>query len=119
VPLVHAHQEGLDDAGRPAIVGLNAIARFDFVEGREVARHVFDAQTTTQEPFFVPRGRAADEGDGWLVMIVNRWATMLNDLVILDTADLSGDPVAVASLPMRVHSGIHTLWIGDDELAGA
>jgi carotenoid cleavage dioxygenase-like enzyme len=49
-------------------------------------------------------------------MLINRWSTMLNDVVLLDTADLAAGPVAIARLPMRVNSGIHTLWVDEAEL---
>ena len=93
--------------------GLDAVVCYDFVENREVSRYFAGPDATVQEPFFVPRSPDAEEGDGWLIMIVNRWDTNLNDLVIVDTADLAAGPEATASLPMRLHSGIHTLWIDD------
>ena len=93
--------------------GLDAVVRYDFVEDREVALFLAGPDSTVQEPMFVPRGPDAEEGDGWLVLLVNRWDTMLNDLVIVDTADMAAGPVATASLPMRLHSGIHTLWIDE------
>jgi carotenoid cleavage dioxygenase len=99
--------------------GLDAVVRFDFVEDREVSQFVAGRNSTVQEPMFVPRSPDAPEGDGWLIMLVNRWDTMLNDLVIVDTADLAAGPVATASLPMRVHGGIHTLWIDEAEVIDA
>jgi carotenoid cleavage dioxygenase-like enzyme len=114
VPVIHA-----PDSERPLVIGLNAVVRYDFIEDREMSRFVAGPQSTVQEPMFVPRHADADEGDGWLLMLVNHWDTMLNDLVILDTADLAAGPVATASLPMRVHSGIHTLWIDETDLSPA
>ena len=36
---------------------------------------------------------------------------MLNDLLILDTADLAAGPVATLHLPLRLRSGIHGTWV--------
>ncbi len=116
---LHAH-DGEIDLDTPddniRAMGLNAVVRYDFVEDREVSRFVPGPDSSIQEPMFIPRSPDAPEGDGWLIMLVNRWNTMLNDLVIVDTADLAAGPVATASLPMRLPSGVHTLWVDEAEL---
>ncbi|MDH6493639.1 carotenoid oxygenase family protein [Streptomyces sp. SAI-127] len=35
---------------------------------------------------------------------------MLNDLLILDTADLAAGPVATPHLPLRLRAGSHGTW---------
>ncbi|MGF6506151.1 carotenoid oxygenase family protein [Paraburkholderia sp. 32] len=120
--IVHPHDGELDldssDSNLRAM-GLNAVIRYDFVENRVVSRFVPGRQSSIQEPLFIPRGPDAPEGDGWLIMLVDRWNTMLNDLVIVDTADLGAGPVATVSLPMRLPTGVHTLWLDNAELTKA
>jgi carotenoid cleavage dioxygenase len=76
----------------------------------------FDAQF--QEPVFVPRGGdTAEEGDGYLLAMVNRWDTMLNEVLILDAQDLEAGPLATLKLPLRLHPAIHGTWVPEHVLA--
>jgi carotenoid cleavage dioxygenase len=88
----------------------NTIARFDFSTG-DVSRYQLDAKSTAQEPVFVPRHADAEEGDGYLLALVNRFETMLNELVLLDARDLAAGPMAVIKLPVRLRNGIHGNWV--------
>jgi carotenoid cleavage dioxygenase len=99
-----------------ARAGLNQIVKFDFEHDHRASVWTPDEHTTVQEPMFVPRDAQAAEGDGYLIVIVNRWDTMLNDLVVLDTRDLERGPLATVHLPLRIASGVHTLWLGEDQL---
>ena len=63
-----------------------------------------------QEPQFVPRRPDAPEGDGWLLVLVNRLDQNRSDLAILDAQDLEAGPVAIARLPTRVRSTFHGAW---------
>ncbi|GAA2842591.1 carotenoid oxygenase family protein [Kitasatospora paracochleata] len=62
---------------------------------------------------FVPRGPLAPEGDGWLLTIAHDAASGHGELVVVDTADFTGPPVAVVPLPARVPHGFQTHWIAD------
>ncbi|MEC3993159.1 carotenoid oxygenase family protein [Actinacidiphila sp. DG2A-62] len=88
--------------------------------GRELLRHDLTAMRTDVHdlgpgreggaPVFVPRGPSAPEGDGWVLTMVYDHATDRSDLVVVDTADFTGDPVAVVHLPVRAPHGLASLW---------
>ena len=88
----------------------NTIASYDF-ERSAVTAFALDSKSTAQEPVFVPRGTSAPEGDGYLLALVNRFETMLNDLLVFDTADLPGGPIATVKLPIRLRNGVHGNWL--------
>ncbi|KAL2831857.1 carotenoid oxygenase [Aspergillus pseudoustus] len=71
----------------------------------------------TQEPVFVPRGETAEEGDGYLIALVNNYATMASELHVVDTRDFS-KPQAVVYLPVRLRAGLHGNWVDAKEMAG-
>jgi carotenoid cleavage dioxygenase len=64
----------------------------------------------TQEPAFVPRSETAEEGDGYLLALVNNYATMLSELHIVDTRSFT-EPQAVVYLPVRLRPGLHGNWV--------
>ncbi|KAF7194380.1 Lignostilbene-alpha,beta-dioxygenase isozyme I [Pseudocercospora fuligena] len=68
-----------------------------------------------QEPIFIERASDAEEGDGWLAMLVNNYATMLSELHIVDTRDLSRAQ-AVVLLPLKLRAGLHGNWVSGQEL---
>ena len=72
----------------------------DFGEGRYPGEFVF-----------VPRDADAAEGDGWLMGLVIDVAHEATELVILDTHDFTGTPVATVHLSHRVPPGFHGNWI--------
>ncbi len=74
-------------------------------------RHVFGSGRAAGEAVLVPRHADADEGDGYLLTFVYDAATGRSDLEVLAMADLSGDPVAVVHLPVRVPFGFHGNWV--------
>jgi carotenoid cleavage dioxygenase len=70
-----------------------------------------------QEPQFVPRRADSPEGDGWLLVLVNRLDTRQSDLVVIDAQDIEAGPVATLRLPVRVRSTFHGTWVPADALA--
>ena len=88
----------------------NTIVCFDFQEHAS-ASFALDAKSTAQEPVFVPRDDRAAEGDGYLLVLVNRFETMLNDLLVLDAMDIKAGPIAVVKLPIRLRNGVHGNWV--------
>ncbi|MER6085471.1 carotenoid oxygenase family protein [Streptomyces sp. NPDC001833] len=100
-----------DDGGEQNFRGLNSVQRYDFQEQRVVGQYGMPMGRSFQEPVFVPRGDDATEGDGYLLALVNDWDTMLNDLLILDTANLAAGPVATLHLPLRLRGGPHGSWV--------
>lgn len=64
-----------------------------------------------QEPVFIPRSATCPEGDGYLIVFLNHFETMLSSLAILDTANISAGPIARILLPFRLRSGVHGSWV--------
>lgn len=88
----------------------NTIVRYDFATGATES-FALDENSTAQEPVFVPRTPDAPEGDGYLLVLVNRFDTMLNDLLVLDTLKIVDGPIAVIKLPIRLRNGVHGNWV--------
>lgn len=65
------------------------------------------------EAVFVPRTPWAPEADGWVMSLVHDAATDRSELIVLDTADFTGEPVARVMVPVRVPHGLHATWMGD------
>jgi carotenoid cleavage dioxygenase len=102
------------DAGEPGSGRPGAINRYHLTTGVGTA-HEFGPGRTPGEATFVPRSNTPD-GDGWLLTYVHDATTDRSDLVVLDTADLSGAPTAVVHLPWRVPYGFHGNWLPDDSV---
>lgn len=88
----------------------NTIARVDFATG-SIQRFALDSRSTAQEPVFIPRTSNAPEGDGYLLLLVNRYDTMLNDLLLLDALHIEAGPIATIHLPIRLRNGLHGNWV--------
>jgi carotenoid cleavage dioxygenase len=95
-------------------VGENNWVRYDLDTGAAVEHALGTEQSPGQpgEAVFVPsRAGSADESSGWYLGYVYDAARNGSDLVIIDAADFSGDPVARIKLPQRVPHGFHGNWI--------
>jgi carotenoid cleavage dioxygenase-like enzyme len=98
---VQMHRSGL--AG-------DALLRHDLRTGTTDVHPVGPGQETG-EAVFVPRGPSAPEADGWLLSMVYNAVHDRSEVQVIDTADFTGDPVAVVRLPVRVPHGFHSTWI--------
>jgi len=89
--------------------GASSVGRIDVATG---AVDVWSpgGLASVHEPQFVPRSPGAAEGDGWLLVIVNRLDQGFSDLAVLDATNLSAGPVALLKLPTRVRSTFHGTW---------
>jgi len=93
----------------------NAYAHFDY--STQGMKRYFPGRThLCQEPVFIPRSKNAEEGDGWLMGLVNNYSTMLSELHIIDTADFE-KPCAIINLPVRLRAGLHGNWVDTQDLA--
>ncbi|KAJ4179560.1 hypothetical protein NW767_014596 [Fusarium falciforme] len=72
----------------------------------------------TQEPVFVPRSEQAEEGDGYLIALVNNYATMSSELHFVDTGNFS-KPQAIVYLPIRLRAGLHGNWVDGKDMSDA
>ncbi|KAI9741075.1 MAG: hypothetical protein M1834_002788 [Cirrosporium novae-zelandiae] len=68
-----------------------------------------------QEPVFVPRSASAGEGDGFLMALVNNYASMLSELHIIDTKDFA-KARAIVKLPVRLRPGLHGNWVDSQQM---
>lgn len=84
--------------------------KHDLVAGT-TAEHDYGKGRMTLEPVFVPREGATDEDDGYVMSYVYDATTDRSDVVILDSQDFSGEPIATIQLPVRVPFGFHGNWI--------
>ncbi len=101
-------------ARRP-LLGFNSVLRHDFASG-ESALWFAGAASLVEEPQFVARRADAAEGDGFLLLLVNRFDERRSDLVVLDAQRLDAGPLAVARLPFRLRSGLHGCWVPESAL---
>jgi all-trans-8'-apo-beta-carotenal 15,15'-oxygenase len=76
-------------------------------DGGGCSAHPFGEGHVAGEPIFVARSPEGAEDDGWLLSVVYSVAEHRSRLVVLDAADLEGEPVAVAHLPHHVPLGFH------------
>ena len=70
----------------------------------------FGAGRMPGEPVFVPADGGKNEDDGYLITFVHDASTNTSELVIMDAATMSDEPVATVALP-RVPSGFHGSWV--------
>ncbi|KAL4898596.1 carotenoid oxygenase [Aspergillus ambiguus] len=68
-----------------------------------------------QEPVFIPRRGSATEGDGYVVALVNNYASMCSELHLLDTRDFTKFQ-AVVLLPVRLRQGLHGNWVDSQHM---
>jgi carotenoid cleavage dioxygenase-like enzyme len=94
----------------------NLLGRVDHATGETVTHDVGDA-SATQEPIFVPRPGSTAEADGYLLALVNRYAEMRSDLLILDANRLDSEPIATLALPLRLRNGLHGTWVDAEQLS--
>lgn len=93
----------------------NALGHLN-VETGEFKKYFVGSKSMVQEPIFIPRSDKAEEGDGFVIALVNRYETMTSDLVILDTRDW-GKPVAEVKLPVRLRAGLHGNWVDSSDMS--
>ena len=67
-------------------------------------------QQRSAEPIFIPRSEKAEEGDGWVMVMVERRPTRSSELVILDTQSFT-KPKAVIKLPFLLAMQVHGNWV--------
>ena len=65
------------------------------------------------EPVFVKDPEGKQEDHGWVMSYVYQPETNTTDVVIVDSRDFTGKPVATIHLPVRVPAGFHGNWVPD------
>ncbi|KAI5919538.1 carotenoid oxygenase [Camillea tinctor] len=93
----------------------NALGHLDHLTG--ILEVYFPGRThMVQEPIFVPRSDKADEGDGFLIVLVNNYHTMSSELHVIDTQDFTAAK-AIVRLNLRLRAGLHGNWVDAKDLA--
>jgi carotenoid cleavage dioxygenase len=98
------------DIDRPA--SAQPLYRYD-LQSDTVQRHHYGEHKVSGEVVFVPRHAGAAEDDGWLLSYVYDLEHHRSEVVILNAADVEGEPQAVIHLPVRVPLGFHGNWVPD------
>jgi carotenoid cleavage dioxygenase len=96
-------------------VGMSAIGCLDHATGA-LATWSPGGDCGVQEPNFVPRHRGAAEGEGYLLVLVNRLAEMRSELAVLDARNVAAGPLALLRLPTRVRSTFHGMFVPGEAL---
>lgn len=95
---------------------MNCLFLKDLVTGAE--QHWWCGPVSSlQEPCFIPRHKAAPEGDGWIIQLCNRLDEHRTDLLIFDALDIEKGPIATINVPVRMRFGLHGNW-ADAETIG-
>ena len=102
-------------AARAGDIGFGAIGRIDHRTG-ELAVWSPGENCGVHEPNFVVRP-GAPEGEGYLIVIVNRFSEGRSDLAVLDARHVSEGPLALLKLPVRVRSTFHGMWVPQSALS--
>ncbi|VBB73831.1 Putative dioxygenase [Podospora comata] len=102
-----AHQLG---GGYPLY---NSLGHLD-IQTRKVEVYFPGRTHMVQEPVFIPRRGSGEEGDGYLLALVNNYATMSSELHLLDTKNFT-KAQAVILLPVRLRQGLHGNWVDNDK----
>ena len=88
------------------------LVKYDLQSGAAEVRD-FGRGCAAGEAVFVAASAAAGEDEGYLMLYVYDAARDGSDFLILDAGDVTGEPLAVVSLPQRVPFGFHGNWIAD------
>jgi carotenoid cleavage dioxygenase-like enzyme len=96
-------------------IGMGGIGRYDH-RTKELVTWAPGNNFGVHEPTFVPRQPGAPEGDGFLLVIVNRFADNRSDLVVLDAQHVERGPLATLQIPVRVRTTFHGMWAPEKAL---
>jgi len=67
--------------------------------------------SSLQEPCFIARHKAAQEGDGWIVQICNRLEEHGSELLLFEALQVAQGPIATIQIPIRMRFGLHGNWV--------
>jgi carotenoid cleavage dioxygenase len=89
-----------------------SVGQIDWETG-EIKVHPLEGGVS-QEPVFVPRTPDSPEGDGYILVAVDRMAEKRMDLLILDGNDVSRPALATIKLPFGQPMCFHGCWVPGD-----
>ncbi|RSM03388.1 hypothetical protein CDV31_010522 [Fusarium ambrosium] len=94
--------------------GLNTLARLDYKTG-SVEYFSPGPSCLVQEPCFSPRHPDAEEGDGFIITMIDNQQLNRNEVIIQDTKDFQS-VVAKIILPFRLRSAVHGNWVDAERI---
>ncbi|KAL3436398.1 carotenoid oxygenase [Aspergillus tetrazonus] len=71
---------------------------------------------TFQEPAFIPRAGSTEEGDGYIIALLNHLDVLRNDVCIFDARKIAQGPIAVIHLPFKLRLGLHGNFVEESEI---
>ncbi len=86
------------------------LQKYDLERGTSTTR-TYGAGNGLSEPLFVPRHAAAEEDDGWVLVLNYDQTRNASTFDILDARDIAGEPVARITIPNRIPYGFHGNWV--------
>ena len=89
------------------------IRKYDLTTGTSALHELKNGQSCG-EPVFVPRSDSASEDNGYLLSFVYDPTDDKSELIVLDAANITDDPIARIHLNNRVPAGFHGTWIPDE-----
>jgi carotenoid cleavage dioxygenase len=95
--------------------GTSSFGRVDVTTGA-VDYWSHEQRLSVQEPQFVPKGPDAGEGEGWLLVILNRLDQGHSEIGVFDALQVAAGPVARLHLPVRIRSTFHGNWVPSETL---
>lgn len=110
-PYRYFHAAAKDPTSPGGLGVWNALRRYDLQTGTVTERHM--GKQAVGEAIFAPRAGAdtGDENAGYLLTYVYDTERLDTHLLILNAADIAGEPVATLRMPRRVPFGLHGSWI--------
>ncbi|KAF2160872.1 hypothetical protein M409DRAFT_70177 [Zasmidium cellare ATCC 36951] len=105
------------DGSKNIYHGLNGLAMHSNKTGETSFFYAGD-ESQIQEPIFIPRTDDAEEGDGWVMTLVERRGGVSRcDVVVIDTRAFER-PVAIVQLPFSMKAQVHGNWLSAKALGG-
>jgi carotenoid cleavage dioxygenase len=95
----------------------DGLMKYDMDAGAAETRWFGDARWGS-EASFAPRPGGTAEDDGYLVSYVYDERAGHSEVLVLDAADVLGDPVCRVKIPARIPLGFHATWVPGQQLSG-
>jgi carotenoid cleavage dioxygenase len=90
----------------------DGVIKYNFNNGK-TQTHEFGQGRYGGEAVFAPRVNATTEDDGWLITFVHDENSQTSELVVINSQDVTSEPVARVIIPQRVPYGFHGAWISN------
>lgn len=94
---------------RPYVAYYAKLAQFDMKNQKTTLRD-FGSKRYVGEVAFAPKYDTLDPEDGYLIVAVFDANTNKTDVLILNSLDFLGAPIATVKLPTRIPNGFHGSW---------